>query len=318
MPTALVCSSHSPLLYCFDKAPAEWDVIQAGFQSSRKFVEDYDPELVFIFGCDHFNGFFLNNMPAFCIGLAANAAADIGGFTGKVDVPQDIAVAAVEHLRSNGLDPAVSYQMIIDHGFSQTLQLMTGGLDAIPTVPIFINCITKPFVPFSRTMLLGEKLGQFANSLDKRVLFLASGGMSHHPTRYYPPFGEGETQVMAWQLSGGKDPLSMTSEQWLERLDTMHHEGASMITRGERTALDMRLNEVSDRRFLDVLLESNLSEYLNWDQDLLVQAGGIGSMELQTWIAATAAHLACGGARPSLDVYSVAPEIGIACGIVHA
>lgn len=91
-----------------------------------------------------------------------------------------------------------------------------------------------------------------------------------------------------------------------------------MITRGERTAVDMRLNEASDRRFLDVLLESNLSEYLNWDQDLLVQAGGIGSMELQTWIAATAAHLACGGTRPSLDVYSVAPEIGIACGIVHA
>jgi hypothetical protein len=109
----------------------------------------------------------------------------------------------------------------------------------------------------------------------------------------------------------------MTPEQWLERLDTMHHEGASMITRGERTAKDMRLNEVSDRQFLDVLLQGNLSEYQNWDQDLLVQTGGIGSMELQTWIAATAAHLAYGGTRPSLDVYSIAPEIGIACGIIH-
>ncbi|MBT3425242.1 MAG: hypothetical protein HN432_01400 [Gammaproteobacteria bacterium] len=318
MSTALVCSSHSPLLYCYDKPPQEWDAIQAAFQTSRDFVEAFNPELVFIFGTDHFNGFFLNTMPAFCVGLAANAAADIGGFTGAIDVPENTAMQAIEYLRANGLDPAVSYQMTIDHGFSQTLQLMTGGLDAVPTIPIFINCITRPFVPFERTILLGNKLGKFAKSLNKRVLFLASGGMSHHPTRYYPAFGEGEVEVMAWQLSGGKDPQSMSSEQWLERLDSMHHEGAGMITRGERTAQDMRLNEASDRRFLDVLLNQDLNAYENWDQNLLVEAGGIGSMELQTWIAACAAHYACGGARPNLDVYTVAPEIGIACGIVHS
>lgn len=318
MSTALVCSSHSPLLYCFDKPPLEWDAIQTAFQTSRDFVAAFNPELVFIFGTDHFNGFFLNTMPAFCIGLAADATADIGGYSGKLDVPENIAIQAIEHLRANGLDPAVSYQMTIDHGFSQTLQLMTGGLDAVPTIPIFINCITKPFVPFNRTILLGDSLGKFASSLNKRVLFLASGGMSHHPRRYYPAYGEGETEVMAWQLSGGKNPQSMTAQQWLERLDSMHHEGAGMIARGERTAEDMRLNEASDRRFLDVLLDRDLKEYLNWDQDLLVEEGGIGSMELQTWIAATAAHYACGGNRPNLDIYSVAPEIGIACGIVHS
>ena len=55
----------------------------------------------------------------------------------------------------------------------------------------------------------------------------------------------------------------------------MHHKGAEMIARGERTAGDMRLNEESDRRFLDVFTQNRLEEYE------LVEQGGIGSMELQ-------------------------------------
>ena len=94
--------------------------------------------------------------------------------------------------------------------------------------------------------------------------------------------------------------------------------GARMIARGERTAEDMRLNAESDRRFLDVITGNRLEEYDAWDQDRLVEEGGIGSMELQTWIAAAAAHRSAGGNTPVLDFYTVAPEIGIAAGIVHA
>ena len=54
------------------------------------------------------------------------------------------------------------------------------------------------------------------------------------------------------------------------------------------------------------------------DQDQMVSEAGIGSMELHTWIAASAAHLACGGRAPEVKHYSVALEIGIAAGIVCA
>ncbi len=318
MKSALVCASHSPLLYCYDKAPADWDAICAGFDKARAFVDDFAPDLVFVFGADHFNGFFLNLMPAFCVGMAAKATGDIGGFSGTLNVPAETAMHCIDHLRTHDIDVAASYDMTIDHAFSQTLHKMTGGLDACPTIPVFINAITRPFVPFRRTRLLGEQIGTFAKSLGKKVLFLASGGMSHHPTRYYPAYGSGEQDVTAWQLSGGKLPASLTHAQWLQRLETMHHEGAVMITRGERTAADMRLNASSDKRFLDVLLSGELAQFDHWHPDELVAEGGIGSMELQTWIAATSAHLACGGRSPELDVYTIAPEIGIACGIVHA
>ena len=97
----------------------------------------------------------------------------------------------------------------------------------------------------------------------------------------------------------------------------MHHEGAEMIVKGERTAADMRLNEKSDKRFLKILSDFDLNKFDEWNQNELVREAGIGSMELQTWIAAASAHKAAGGKNPVLDFYSVAPEIGIAAGVVH-
>ena len=142
--------------------------------------------------------------------------------------------------------------------------------------------------------------------------------MSHHPTRYYPELGEGGNDVTAWQISGGDDPESLSPREWIDRLEEMHIEGARMITRGERTAEHMRLNAAADARFLEVLTGDDLSRFDHWKPAEVVQEAGIGSMELHTWIAATAAHLAAGGGRPVTDFYSVAPELGIAAGIVHA
>ena len=318
MMTSLVCASHSPLLYCYAREPEDLDGLQRGFAERAQAIAKFNPELVFAFGSDHFNGFFLKTMPAFCLGLSAEATADIGGFAGPLNVPGETAVECVEYLRNNNIDPAVSYRMTVDHAFSQTLTVMLGSLTALPVIPVFINCITLPFVPFKRTRILGEAIGRFAFALNKRVLFLASGGMSHHPTRYYPEHGTGEEEVEAWKLSGGDDPRSLTPAQWLERLEIMHNEGAEMIARGERTARDMRLNAESDRHFLELFTQNRLEEYDDWDQHELVERGGIGAMELHTWIAAAAAHKAAGGGMPLRDFYTVAPELGIAVGIVHA
>lgn len=318
MTTSLICASHSPLLYCYAREPEDWKGLQQAFTTRAQAVAEFDPELVIAFGSDHFNGFFLKTMPAFCVGLSAGAAGDIGGFAGPLNVPEGMAAACVEYLRANDIDAAVSYSMTIDHAFSQTITVMLGSLTARPVIPVFINCITTPFVPFRRTRLLGEAIGRFALGRNKRVLFLASGGMSHHPTRYYPEHGAGEREVEAWKLSGGDDPDSLTPAQWLKRLEVMHYEGAEMIARGERIAGDMRLNAQSDRRFLGLLTQNRLEEYDDWDQDQLVETGGIGSMELHTWIAAAAAHKSAGGSMPVQDFYSVMPELGIAAGIVHA
>lgn len=318
MKTRLICASHSPLLYCYKKEPRRWKELQHSFQAQAEAIRTFDPELVIAFGSDHFNGFFLKMMPSFCVGFEATAVGDIGGFPGSLDVPEDLAKALAADLRKQKIDTAVSYRMTVDHAFSQTIHLMLGGLSARPVIPVFINCINPPFVPFVRSRLLGEAVARFSTKFNKRVLFLASGGMSHHPTRYYPALGDGEESVEAWQISGGDDPKSLTKQQWLERLHRMHHEGAEMIARGERTAAQMHLNEQADRRFLNTMQENNLDEYDNWDQNALIAEAGIGSMELHTWIAAAAAHRQAGGNSPQISFYDVMPEIGIAAGVVYA
>jgi 2,3-dihydroxyphenylpropionate 1,2-dioxygenase len=292
--------------------------MQDTFAAKAQAVAAFDPQLVIAFGSDHFNGFFMKNMPRFCVGLRAEATADIGGFSGPLAVPWKEAAALHLYLTEDGFDPAVSHRMIVDHAFSQTIHLMLGGLARMPVVPIFINCINEPFIPFSRTRLFGAAVGRFAAACGKRVLLLASGGMSHHPTRYYPPLGDPQDPVTSWQISGGEAPASLSRDQWLQRLDTMHHEGAAMIARGERTATQMHLNEEVDQRFLDHLLRGELDIYDSWDQLQLVEEGGIGIMELQTWLAAAAAHRACGGSPPQLDFYGLTPELGIAAGVVSS
>ena len=128
MKTRLVCASHSPLMFCYKREPKQWDELQAAFKEQARSVDEFDPELVIAFGSDHFNGFFLKLMPAFCVGLQAEAVDDIGGFPGKLKVPGDLALQLAASLRTSNLDPAVSHQMTVDHAFSQTINLMLGGL----------------------------------------------------------------------------------------------------------------------------------------------------------------------------------------------
>lgn len=318
MHSSLICSSHSPLLSCYAREPEGWDDLQRVFVERSAAIEAFAPELVIAFTSDHFNGFFLDLMPSFCVGFSAEAVDDIGGFPGPLDVPKAEAQDAVTFLRRHEFDVAVSLDMKVDHALSQTLKVMLGALDRYPVVPVFINCINEPFVSFRRSRQLGDCIGLFARELGKRVLFLGSGGMSHNPTRYYPAFGSGESEVTAYQLTGGKSEASLSKDEWLARLHDMHIEGARMLVDGSRTKADLKLNPEVDKAFLQLMVNGQLHTIDDWDADETVARAGIGWMEMHTWIAAIAANEAAGGQRPTVDFYGEMLEIGIAAGVAHA
>ncbi len=58
------------------------------------------------------------------------------------------------------------------------LEFLLGGLDKVPVLPVFINGVATPLPGFQRTRMLGEAIGRFTSTLNKRVLFLGSGGLS--------------------------------------------------------------------------------------------------------------------------------------------
>jgi len=318
MTSHLVCTSHSPMLYVRPEKPVYEDQIFAILAERRTAVQAFGPEIVFVFGPDHYAGFHLRAMPSFCIGRGEAAAVDdVGGFPGPLDVDADAGLGLLEFLRAEGFDPAQSLKMTVDHGFSQTMRNVMGGLDTYPSVPIFIGCMPTPFLPFQRSRLFGEAVGRFARTLDKRVLFLASGGLSHHPTKYYPLIGEGAPEIEAWQMEG-PDGGTYTSDEWFAQLLEGHVEGGKMLADGTRTKSDIRLNPESDRAFLEVIAGGDLTDLDDWKLDELFETAGVGFTEVHTWVAAVAANLACGGEAPSVDFYLDTLAYGVGYGIVHA
>ena len=138
MPIRLECLSHTPLHGYYDPAPAIVAEVERMQAAARARVEAFDPELVVVFAPDHYNGFFYDVMPPFCVGVAASAIGDFNSLAGPLDVPQDVALELAEAVMAQDLDVAVSYRMQVDHGCAQALEVLTGALDRYPVIPVFI------------------------------------------------------------------------------------------------------------------------------------------------------------------------------------
>jgi len=314
--TMMVCASHSPLLDCYKRPPADHDAVEATFSALHDDVEAFDPELVFMFGPDHYTSLFQQLAPPFTIATAAEAVDDIGGRPGKLNVPAKDAIACIEYLARNGLDAAVSHSLRVDHGISQTLFRLTGRVDRYPTVPVIINTMTRPLPPFHRSRTLGTLIGRFARESGKRVLFLASGGLSHNPKVIYPDIGEGEADVTSWQIHG-RASAQMSPDAWYGRLEDIHHVAAQMLVDGKITAEDCCFNEDFDKKVIDILTSGRFSDMDDWNNDEAIRIAGIGSVEVHGWLAAAAAHREMGGDLPSCRLYTQALEYGIAFGLMQ-
>lgn len=317
MQCKMICSSHSPLMRTYYKAPEGHDQIRAMLDRMSGEIRSWNPDLVVVFGCDHFNGFFLNCMPSFCLGTQSEALADVGGTPGKLKVTPD-AMKIAKQLRHKDVDVAISLNMTIDHGFSQTMSFLMGELDSYPTLPIFVNSIAPPYVPFKRSRLLGEQLAEVLKDMNiERLLVIATGGMSHNPTPYYPDPAEAEPRVAHYEINGGT-PDGMSQDEWLVRLDEMHEIGAVKLVDGRRTREDIRLNPELDKEFADLICSGRRKELDSWDNEELIQRGGIGFTELHTWVAANGLFQTLEpDAKPVFEIYAETLYYGIGYGAIH-
>lgn len=312
----LICIPHSPIIQIQPAPPPEEPEIRAHLARCAAAVERFAPDQIIMFGPDHYAGFHLALMPTYCIGSAASAVDDVGGQPGPLAVPADDALALIRHLRDEGFDPALSRRMTVDHGFSQPLARLFGPNDRYPVIPVFIDAMTPPFVQFARTRQFGAAVGRFAARSGKRTVFLGSGGMSHHPVRYYPLVGTGSAAESAWQL-GGPEGGSFTKDEWFTRLRVMHEEGATMLASGARSATDIRLNEGFDRDFLTRTARGDLAGFDRLEPEAMIENSGVGSLELQNWVAAAAAHFAAGGQPATTTFYAPTIAYGVGYGVIY-
>lgn len=286
MTVALLAVSHSPLLEHGDPGPEIKAEVEAAFEAARSFVHDYDPDVVINLGPDHYNGFFYQLMPPFCIGYDAVSIGDYGSQAGPLNVPKDIAEGLAQFVIDRGIDIAISLKMEVDHGAVQPMELMYGDITAKPIVPVFINSVAPPFTPLKRVRLLGEAIGEYLKTLDAKVLLIASGGLSHDPP---VPRLATATEAQHRMLIGADG--HQTAEARAARQQRVY-DTADAFARGEADIQD--LAPEWDQQLMKILASGDLSPIDAWTPQEMTEIAGNSSHEVRSWIAAYAALGAIG------------------------
>ena len=300
MSAYLHCMSHSPLVGFVDPEPAVLAEVDSRVDDARARIATFDPELVILFAPDHYNGFFYDVMPSFCIGMAAQAIGDFGTAAGSLAVPKALAETCATAVLEAGVDVAISYCMQVDHGFAQPLELLLGGLDQCPVIPVFINSVAVPLPTFQRARMLGEAIGGFARTLNKRVLFLGSGGLSHQPP--VPELAKVDARMAERMMGSGRNLPADEREARQQRV----------VLAAQRFIEDQSslhpLNPEWDQWFLDILAEGRLNELDVLGNAELSARAGKSAHEVKTWVAAFAALSAFGPYQASDRYYRPIPE----------
>ncbi|MCK8616286.1 3-carboxyethylcatechol 2,3-dioxygenase [Gordonia sp. C13] len=299
MTNALVGLSHSPLIGKNDPAPDVLGRIDAAVEDARAFVREFGPELVVLYAPDHYNGFFYKEMPPFCLATDAHAVGDFGSTAGPLSVDGAAANELARGVLDRGVDLTISARMTVDHGFVQPLEVLFGGIDRVPVVPVFVNGVATPLGPLHRIRALGTALGEAAGALDRRVLFVASGGLSHDPP---VPVLDGAPPRVADALIEGHPPTPEQRARGEERVIQAGRDYAAGV------ATMMPINPAWDNRILDTFESGALSEIDGWTVEEMAAEGGGSAHEVRTWIAAYASLAACSPYRMHSRFYEAVPE----------
>lgn len=315
MTVKLICASHSPLMEFASPAEQQQEqTVRHTFEKLAAEVKAYDPTLIIAFGSDHFNGFFYDLMPSFCVGVRATAAGDWNYGPGELNVPENTALGLIRRVLDEGVDVAYSYRMQADHGVTQPLHFLCDGqLNRYPTIPIFINGAAAPMPTTKRTIALGRAVGAFINSINlenERILILGTGGLSHDPPT--PQMGSAPPEVEEF-LIAGRNPT----------VEARNTRQAKIISVGQRLAagdksVSVPLNPEWDEQLLEKLKNADFAALENMTEDEIRREGGRGGQEVRTWMAAFAALEAVGDYEMTLHCYEPISEWIAGFGIVSA
>jgi len=200
--------------------------IMQGFHDAYRGMADElaaaRPDALIVIAAEHFANFFMNNMPAFAVGMA-------DGYQGPIEDPQWIGIPRT-HIPG---DAALSRRLIrdmmwtvdlsyaeewkFDHGIMVPLSFLTPRYD-LPIIPMNINCQGPPLAPLHRAWALGEAMRRAADLAPERIAVVGTGGISHWPAT--PDSGKinepwDREFLRRWETNDKPAMLSYTDEDTL-------------------------------------------------------------------------------------------------------
>ncbi len=200
--------------------PAVKDRVHAALHDLGKRLEATRPDAVIVIAAEHFANFFMNNMPAYAIGMAEH-------YDGPIEDPAWLGIARTripgnanlsrriitEVLQS--VDVAFSEEWKFDHGIMVPLHFLTPNFDKT-IIPVNINCQGPPLTPLHRAWAFGEALRRACDKVPERIAIVGTGGISHWPAT--PDSGKinaaWDAEFMArWSRNDRAALLSYTDEE---------------------------------------------------------------------------------------------------------
>jgi 2,3-dihydroxyphenylpropionate 1,2-dioxygenase len=181
-----VCSHAPGITGRAERAdPALRDGLYAALGRMREAIEAARPDALVVVAAEHFANFFMNNMPAFAMGMADH-------YEGPIEDEKWLAISRRRIPGNRGLserliarvlhevDVAYAEEWMFDHGIMVPLHFLTPRYD-LAVIPANINCQGPPLTPLHRAHAFGRALRHACDAVPERIALVGTGGISHWP-----------------------------------------------------------------------------------------------------------------------------------------
>ena len=189
--TASVFTSHVPAIGAAldlgKTAEPYWQPLFQGYEFSKQWMKDNQPDVIILVFNDHATAFSLDMIPTFAIGTAAQyQPADEGWGPRPVPLVQGhpaLAAHIAQSVIQQDFDLTIVNKMDVDHGLTVPRSLMCGQPQAwpCPVIPFAVNVVQYPVPSGQRCFKLGQAIRRAVESFDEdlNVHIWGTGGMSH-------------------------------------------------------------------------------------------------------------------------------------------
>ncbi len=165
--------------------PVLKDGLYENFYRLGRELKESRPDALIVIAAEHFANFFMDNMPAYCMGMADY-------YEGPIEDEQWL---GIDHCRIPGnaalagslieamlveVDLAYAQEWKFDHGIMVPLHFLTPEYD-IPVIPVNVNCQGPPLTPLARAYDFGRALRRACDDRPERIAIIGTGGISHWP-----------------------------------------------------------------------------------------------------------------------------------------
>jgi 2,3-dihydroxyphenylpropionate 1,2-dioxygenase len=180
-------SSHAPGI-TGRASQADPDLRENFYSAYRRMgeaIKAAGAEVLIVVAAEHFANFFMNNMPAYAIGMADHYEGPIEDpdWLGipKTRIPGDAALSKriIESVMQE-VDVAFAEEWKFDHGIIVPLHFLTPGFDT-KVIPVNINCQGPPLTPLHRAWAFGKALRRACDEQPEKIAIVGTGGISHWP-----------------------------------------------------------------------------------------------------------------------------------------